>query len=164
MTWLALVAAALGGGILATLLEDALRRRRAYRTALLLVRFEISRNATWIEQGKSPAGQPHKDKMFAPGRIVTGAWEAQKPALAGRFWTKSHSLWAELNASYTTLEAASATATEPPDDIVPYLRSLEDRLGSFDPTWRELCVVYLATHAGTRWLGVALATRVSRRE
>ncbi len=157
MTWLLLISGALGGGIV----TNAVGRRRAYRTAILLIRAELSRNATWVEQGKTHAAMPHKDKMFAPGRIVVSAWETQQPALAWRFWHKSHSLWAELSATYTTLQAFSATGTEPPDHIVGDLRLLEDKLGRFDPTWAERVVVYLATHRGTRRLGVALAARLS---
>jgi hypothetical protein len=162
VNWLLFVSGAFGGGIVATLLEDAIRRRRAYRTALLLIRAELSRNATWIEQGKAPAAKPHKDKMFAPGRIVTAAWDAHEPALAWRFWRKRHGLWAEVSATYTTLQVFSATGEEPPAAMVADLRTLEDRLGRFDPTWLEQVVVYLATHWGTRRIGVALATRLSR--
>lgn len=109
MNWLLVLTGALGGGIVATLLDDTLRRRRAYRTALLLVRAELSRNATWVEQGKLPQARQFVDKIFAPGRIVTTAWDANHPALASRLWRKRHSLWAELNAVYTTLEVFSAT-------------------------------------------------------
>jgi hypothetical protein len=162
MSWLIVVTGALGGGIVATLLEDSLRRRRAYRTALLLIRAELSRNATWIDQGKQPRARVFADKIFAPGRIRTAAWDANHPALAGRLWRKRHALWAELNAVYTTLEAFSATGEEPPSGLVAELRSLEQRLGAADPTWLEVVVVFLATHGPTKRVGVAIATRLSR--
>jgi hypothetical protein len=171
VTWLVVAVSALGGGIIATLLDDAVKRRRAYRTALYLVRIELSFNATLIDKGKNALASTQgdeataaefKEKIFHVGSISTDRWDVQQPALVTRLSRQSHSLMAELSATYDVLKIFSATGTEPPDDCVADLRSLEKRLGTIDLQWREFIVVFLCEHRITRPIGKPLVLYLTR--
>jgi hypothetical protein len=164
MTWLAIAVAGLGGGVVATLIEDAIRRRRAYRTGLLLVRAELGRNAVWIETAYKPNASAFRDKLLARGQITSRDWEVHRAALAWRLWKKNQPVWAALAAMYDTLEAFSVTGEYPPKEASGELRDLSDRLGKVDPTWLEMSLVFLCSHRLTRLIGVPLARYVTRKE
>lgn len=143
----------MGGGIVASLLAEAVRVRRAYRTALLMVRMEVVKNVVWIKQAQSPEAAPFKDQMFEAGWFIDDAWIAHAAALAYRMEAKNLRLWANLAAEYTSLRAISAAGLEPPSRSIDSLEVLRDRLRVFDPPLRLRLLRLLVPRRSTRWLG-----------
>lgn len=101
MTIAALIAAALGGGIVASLLESWFARMRAYETARLLVLSDLVAIRALSDALAMPSSYPADvDRVVYP----TGAWRENRGMLATRLQSKS-ALFGRLSAMFTMIEA-----------------------------------------------------------
>lgn len=133
MTWLALFASALLGGVSATLLASWLQRRLRYRRAVLLIHAELIRNITIFDalmQITPLPAEPWK------GWFAATAWREHSPDVAVR-WVKRHGdLWSKMAAVYATFDWASAHGRALTADDRRRLRELKPLLRPLVPIWK----------------------------
>jgi hypothetical protein len=106
--WLELAVAALGGGIVASILESWGQRLRDYDTARLLIAGEIYGNVI---------SSDHKKKEpIAPLSWVTSAWTAYRDKLSTRLLAVDRDTWLTVGAFYAILTADPVLIQEPLED------------------------------------------------
>jgi hypothetical protein len=96
---LALVVAALGGGVVATILNEWLRGRREYEEARLLVQAELLNMhavANNVVSGRFTA-------EWAAAAIQTGAWETYQVRLVRRL-ARNKATWGAISGLYASVD------------------------------------------------------------
>ncbi len=106
MTWAALLAAALGGGIVASLLEAWFANLRAYETARLLVRSELTAMAVMSESLRTTREVPAD--LRATVHYPTDAWRANGAKLAMRLERRGGGVFRALSSFYTFIDGFPA--------------------------------------------------------
>jgi len=99
MDALALTVAALGGGVVATILNEWLRGRREYDEARLLVMAEL---ASMRQIAQNVLDGRLTREWFAAAGLQTAAWETYQVRLVRRLSTNS-GMWGNLNGVYATV-------------------------------------------------------------
>jgi hypothetical protein len=116
---LALTVAALGGGVVATILNEWLSGRREYDEARLLVMAEL---ATMRQIAQNVLeGRVSRD-WFAAAGLHTAAWETYQVRLVRRL-SKNMAAWGALNGVYATVALFQSNPAQ--GDIAGLQRSLD---------------------------------------
>jgi hypothetical protein len=102
MDAITLIVAALGGGVVATVLNEWARSRREYDEARLLVMSEL---ATMRELALAVLAGRFTSESIAVGGLNTAAWETYKIRLVRRLATHV-ATWGMLDATYASIGMA----------------------------------------------------------
>lgn len=102
MDVLTLIVAALGGGVVATILNEWARGRREYDEARLLVMSEL---ATIREVALAVLAGRFTAESLAAGSLSTAAWETYKIRLVRRL-ASDEATWGTLDATYASIALA----------------------------------------------------------
>jgi len=119
MDALALTVAALGGGVVATILNEWLRGRREYDGARLLVMAEL---ATMRQLAQNVLDGRVTRDWFAAAGLHTAAWETYQIRLVRRLATNM-ATWGALSGVYATVDLFRANPAA--GDVAGLQRSLD---------------------------------------
>ena len=121
MSWLILVTAALGGGIVTWALEVWVTSIRNFETARLLLVAELTMIASALQISSQI------DQVLP---LPTTAWETQRHIVARSIAKQDRRLWAGLNAVYSSIFISSRLGTVGTEELESVLADLRKfRLG-----------------------------------
>jgi hypothetical protein len=115
---LTLTVAALGGGVVATILNEWLRGRREYDEARLLVMAEL---ATMLQLAQNVRDGGFTRDWFAAAGLHTAAWETYQVRLVRRL-SKNMATWGALTGAYATVALLRANPQQ--GDVAGLQRNL----------------------------------------